>query len=87
MLEGLLSFAAITVGMIVSCAVGWQFGRLMSPRPPELRESAARLTSPGADTLSPPNLPARPRRCRLPAVDHDRRDLSENRNVEAVSAV
>lgn len=36
-------FAVVVVGMLASCCVGWQIGRIMSTRPAELREAAQRV--------------------------------------------
>lgn len=43
MLEDLTTFASVTIGMLLSIGVGWQIGRIMSPRPHELREFARDL--------------------------------------------
>ncbi|WP_164985952.1 hypothetical protein [Bosea sp. Tri-44] len=43
MLEDLTTFAGVTIGMLLSVGVGWRLGRIMSPRPRELRELARDL--------------------------------------------
>jgi hypothetical protein len=44
MLDAILMFTAVSIGMTVSAAIGWQVGRIMSPRPPELRRIAHLLS-------------------------------------------
>lgn len=39
----ILEFAAVAAGMVASLLVGWHVGRLMSPRPDDLREAARQL--------------------------------------------
>lgn len=40
MLNSLVTFVVVLIGMLATCVVGWRIGRIMSPRPKELREAA-----------------------------------------------
>ncbi|MET3889081.1 hypothetical protein ABIE41_000157 [Bosea sp. OAE506] len=40
MLEFVLTFSAVIGGMLMCSALGWQIGRIMTPRPSDLREQA-----------------------------------------------
>jgi hypothetical protein len=44
----------VTIGMLAAAGIGWQIGRIMSPRPSELRKPATILEQREQSLVSPP---------------------------------